>query len=170
MAPTAKIQHFSSPLLFIWSVQFRANCCYSWPRLVWPYTEELFSQLLVGENRFRLVLPNCMSAKNVIGCLFFHSHLLFLLSFSTVSHSFLCSMVLSNKDLFQNGQIGFVTGIILHFSCISCPIEQRKLWETVGGELKVGVSDKKSSLLHSWHSYGPGALIGINFRPQTAEK
>ena len=50
---------------------------YSWPSLVWPYTEELFSQPLVGENRFWLVLPNCMSAKNAIGCLFFHSHLLF---------------------------------------------------------------------------------------------
>ena len=134
MAPTARIRHFSSPLLFIWSVRFRANCwcCYSWPRLVWPYTEELFSQPLVGENRFRLVLLNCMSAKNAIGYLLFHSHLLFSSSFSTVSHSFLCSMVLSIKDLFQNGQIGFVTGIILHFSCISCPIEQRKLWETVG--------------------------------------
>ena len=109
---------------------------YSWPHLVWPNTEELFSQLLVGENRFRLVVPNRMNAKNAIGCLFFHSHLLFSSSFSTVSHSFLGSMVLSNKDLFQNGQIGFVTSIILHFSCISCPIEQRKLCETVGGEIK----------------------------------
>ena len=50
------------------------------------------------------------------------------------------------------------------------PIEQRKLWETVGDETKVGGSEKKGSLLHSWHSYGSGALIGINFRPQTAEK
>ena len=79
-------------------------------------------------------------------------------------------MILSNKDLFQNGQIGFVTGIILHFSCISCPIEQRKLWETVGGKKKVGVSEKTSSLLHSWHSYGSWALIGIYFHPLTAEK
>ena len=50
------------------------------------------------------------------------------------------------------------------------PIEQRKLWETVGDETKEGVSAKKSSLLHSWHSYGSGALVGINFHPQTAEK
>ena len=52
------------------------------------------------------------------------------------------------------------------------PIEQRKLWETVGDEIKVGVSEKKkkSSLLHSWHSYGSVALIGINFRQKTAEK
>ena len=50
------------------------------------------------------------------------------------------------------------------------PIEQRKLWQTVGDETKVGVSEKKCSLLHSWHSYSSGALIGINFRPQTAEK
>ena len=53
---------------------------------------------------------------------------------------------------------------------LKLPIEQRKLWKTVGDEIKVGVSEKKSSLLHSWHSYGSGALIGINFRPQTAEK
>ena len=52
---------------------------------------------------------------------------------------------------------------------LKLPIEQRKLWETVGDEIKVGVSEK-SSLLHSWHSYGSGALIGINFHPQTAEK
>ena len=50
------------------------------------------------------------------------------------------------------------------------PMEQRKLWETVGDETKVGGGGKKSSLLHSWHLYGSGALIGINFRPQTAEK
>ena len=53
---------------------------------------------------------------------------------------------------------------------LKVPIEQRKLWETVGDETKVGVSAKKSSLLHSWHSYGSGALVGINFHPQTAEK
>ena len=50
------------------------------------------------------------------------------------------------------------------------PMEQRKLWETVGDETKVGGGGTKSSLLHSWHSYGSGALIGINFCPQTAEK
>ena len=53
---------------------------------------------------------------------------------------------------------------------VKTPIDQRKLWETVENEIKVGVSGKKSSLLHSWHSYGSGALIRINFRPQTAEK
>ena len=39
------------------------------------------------------------------------------------------------------------------------PMEQRKLWETVGGEVKVGVSDKKSSLLHSWHLISPRQLV-----------
>ena len=63
----------------------------------------------------------------------------------------------------------------IHIGCLEqihlkVPIEQRQLWETVGDETKVGVSAKKSSLLHSWHSCGSGALIGINFRPQTAEK
>ena len=53
---------------------------------------------------------------------------------------------------------------------LKVPIEQRKLWETVGDETKVGVKEKASSLLHSWHSYGSRALIGNNFCPQTAEK
>ena len=50
---------------------------YSWPRLVWPNTEELFSRPFVGENGFRLVLQHRVSAENAIGCLFFRSHLLF---------------------------------------------------------------------------------------------
>ena len=49
---------------------------YSWPNLVVPYTEELISRPFVGENWFRLMLLNRMSAKNAIGYFFLHSHLL----------------------------------------------------------------------------------------------
>ena len=49
---------------------------YSWPNLVVPYTEELISRPFVDENWFRLMLQNRMSAKNAIGYIFFHSHIL----------------------------------------------------------------------------------------------
>ena len=58
---------------------------YSWPSLVWPYTEELISRPFVGENRFRLVLQKRMSSENAVGCLACLSRSLFL-----VFHSLPC--------------------------------------------------------------------------------
>ena len=47
--------------MFIW---------YSWPSLVVPYSEELFSRLFLDENQFWWVLQNRMSTENAVGCLF----------------------------------------------------------------------------------------------------
>ena len=47
---------------------------------------------------------------------------------------------------------------------------QRETAWCAGFKQKVIVRQKPSSLLHSRHSYGPGTLIGIDFRPETAEK
>ena len=64
----------------------------------------------------------------------------------------------------------------IHVTCFitnpfEMPTEQRKQCACeCRAKKKLLLVGKKSSLLHSWHSYGPGALIGINFRPQTAEK
>ena len=54
---------------------FTYNCrwnffIYSWPSLVVPYSEELFSRLFLDENQFWWVLQNRMSTENAVGCLF----------------------------------------------------------------------------------------------------
>ena len=43
---------------------------YSWPSLVWQYTEGPFSRPFVGENQFRLVLQSHISTENAVGCFF----------------------------------------------------------------------------------------------------
>ena len=53
------------------------NCpsyIYSWPSLVWPYTEELISRPFVGENGFWLVLQARMGPENAIGWVVVPSH------------------------------------------------------------------------------------------------
>ena len=54
---------------------------YSWPSLVVPYSEELFSRLFLDENQFWWVLQNRMDTEDAMGCFLFRSHsLLFCLS------------------------------------------------------------------------------------------
>ena len=71
----------NSTLINLQSFYFELHA-YSWPSLVWRYTEEPFSRPFVGENQFRLVLQSHISTENAIGCLFFHQEQLFVLPYT----------------------------------------------------------------------------------------
>ena len=68
---------------------------YSWPSLVWRYTEEPFSRPFVGENQFWLVLQNHISTENAVGCLFFPPGTTFF-ALHSHAHCFCCSVGISN--------------------------------------------------------------------------
>ena len=87
-------------------VKLKLNFWYSWPSLVWPYTEEPFSRPFVGENQFWLVLQNHISTENAVGCLFFHQEQLF---FALHMHTASAVQWAFQMDLWWSRSHGFVS-------------------------------------------------------------
>ena len=88
-----------------WERLDRPHCtfCYSCPRLKRHKTEELISRPFVGENWFRLVLQNRMSAENALGYFFFINHVLFFCP--THTHTISSFMGISSRPFV--GENGF---------------------------------------------------------------
>ena len=142
-------------------------------RLVWPYTEELISRPFVGENRFWLVLQDRISTENAIGCLFFHQEKLFL-PCTVYMHTASAAQWAFQMDLCWSRSRGFVRQTnpcdLLHHKSIWNAHWAAEAVCMCRAKKEVAPGGKTSSLQHSLCLYGSGALIRIDFHPQTAEK
>ena len=143
---------------------------YSWVRLIRPYTEKLISWLFVGEKQFWLVLQDHKHRECYRLLVFFPSGATFFLPYTGTLLPLLSGHF---KWIFAEAGHMDLSEKQIHVTCFTnpfeMPTEQRKQCACVG-QKKVAPGGKTSSLQPSLCLYGSGALIRIDFHPQTAEK
>ena len=128
------------------------------------------SRPFVGENGFRLVPQNRVSTENAVGCLILLDQVLLIAphihTASAPPWEFPTGFV-QKQVKWISQQLRNPLDLLLNKYCWKFP---SRMVCVCAGQKESTWLIKKSSLAHSQHSYGSGALIGINFHPQTAEK